>query len=82
MWRNTMSPIRAYVIDARALVPLMVYLMHWSWATLYIALVGIALFSVLEWCGLTFPAAIRVVRRWIVGPVRAAIPAWKKRRLA
>jgi intracellular multiplication protein IcmT len=82
MWRNTMLPVRAYIVDARALVPLMIFLMHWSWTTLYVALVGIALFGTLEFCGLSFPAAIRTLRRWIVGPIRPAVPAWKKRRFS
>ena len=82
MWRNTMLPIRIYVADARALIPAMIALMHIRLWTFYIALAGIALFAVLEWLGLTFPAAVRMVRRWIVGRRRPAIPVWKKRRFA
>jgi intracellular multiplication protein IcmT len=82
MWRNTMLPVRIWVADARALIPLLVVLVHIRLWTFYIALGGIALFAVLEWFGLTFPAAMRTLRRWIVGPRRPAIPAWKKRRYA
>ena len=82
MWRNTMLPIRFYAVDARALVPFFVWLLHWSWGTFYVALAGIAGFAVLEWCGLTFPAALRTVRRLVVGHTRSAVPAWKKRRFA
>ena len=82
MWRNTMRPVRLFVIDARALIPVMVFVMHVRWGTLYLACAGIAVFTVLEWFGLTFPAAIRTVRRYVVGAVRPAIPAWKKRRFA
>ena len=82
MWRNTMLPVRVYVVDARGLIPLMVVLVHIRVWTFYVALGGIAVFTALEWLGLTFPAAVRTVRRWIVGSRRAAIPAWKKRRFA
>ena len=82
MWRNTMLPIRIYVADARALIPLMVVLVHVRLWTFYVALAGIVVFAVLEWLGLTFPAAVRTARRWIVGNRRAAIPTWKKRRFA
>jgi intracellular multiplication protein IcmT len=82
MWRNTMLPVRVYVVDARVLIPVMVVLVHIRVWTLYVALGGIAVFTALEWLGLTFPAAVRTVRRWIVGSRRAAIPAWKKRRFA
>ena len=82
MWRNTMRPVRLYAIDARALIPIMLFLLHWRLSTLYFAAAGIALFVVLEWFGLTFPAAVRTIRRCIVGRVRPAVPAWKKRRFA
>jgi intracellular multiplication protein IcmT len=82
MWRNTMLPIRIYVADARALIPLMVVLVHIRLWTFYVALAGIVIFAVLEWLGLTFPAAVRTARRWIVGRRRSAVPAWKKRRFA
>ena len=82
MWRNTMLPIRFYAVDARALVPFFVCLLHWSWRTFYMALAGIALFAVLEWCGLTFPAALRTLRRLAAGRTRSAVPTWKKRRFA
>jgi intracellular multiplication protein IcmT len=82
MWRNTMLPVRVYVIDARVLIPLMIVLVHIRLWTLYLAIGGIAAFTALEWLGLTFPAAVRTARRWIVGRHRPAIPAWKKRRFA
>jgi len=82
MWRNTMLPIRIYVADARALIPVMLVLVHIRMWTFYLAIAGIAVFAVLEWFGLTFPAAIRTLRRWIVGRRRPAIPTWKKRRFA
>ena len=47
--------------------------------TLYFALAGVVVFVLLEWLGLTFPAAIRTVRRLIVGRIRPATPSWKKR---
>lgn len=82
MWGNTMLPVRIYVVDARVLIPLMVLLCHIRIWTLYVALAGIAMFTVLEWLGLTFPAAVRTGRRWIVGRRRPAIPAWRTRRFA
>ena len=82
MWRNTMQPVRLYVVDARVLIPVMVFVLRWRLSTLYIAGAGIAVFTVLEWCGLTFPAAIRTVRRLAVGRQRPAVPSWKKRRYA
>lgn len=82
MWRNSMLPVRIYLVDARALVPVMIFILQWRLSTLYVALTGVAVFAVLEWCGLTFPAALRTVRRFVVGRLRPAVPAWEKRYLA
>ena len=40
MWRNTMVPVRLYIVDARALIPVMIFLVHWRWSTLYLAGAG------------------------------------------
>ena len=82
MWRNTMLPVRIYVADARALIPWFIFLMHWSWATLYFAAGATLVFAVPEWFGLSFPAALRTLRRIVNGPVRPAVPVWKRRRFA
>lgn len=79
MWRNTMLPVRIYFVDARALIPVLAFVLQWRMTTLYFALAGVVVFVLLEWLGLTFPAAIRTIRRLIVGRIRPAIPSWKKR---
>jgi intracellular multiplication protein IcmT len=82
MWRNTMLPIRLWVIDARALIPALVFVMHWSLLTLKIAIAGILLFAALEWFGIRFGTALRIVRGWLYGPLRPAMPARRQRRWA
>ena len=82
MWRNTALPIRFLMLDARALLPVLCFVTYWSWPTLYIALLGTAFFGVLSFFGLTLPALFRIVRGWLVGRLRPAVPAWKRRRLA
>jgi intracellular multiplication protein IcmT len=39
-------------------------------------------FATISFAGLTLPALWRMVRRWLVGSTRTAVPAWKRRRLA
>ncbi len=82
MWRNTAVPVRVWVLDARACFPLLVFVVYWSWTTAYIALAGIAFFTIISWLGLTVPAMLRLLRRLFVGPVSPAVPIWKRRRLA
>jgi intracellular multiplication protein IcmT len=70
------------MLDARACLPILSVMVYWSWTTLYIALTGFAFFSAISFFGLTLPAMFRLVRRWLVGPVRTAVPVWNRRRLA
>jgi intracellular multiplication protein IcmT len=82
MWRYTALPVKVAVLDARACIPVLIFVLHWSWTTAYIAIVGVIFFTVISWFGLTVPAVTRLVRRTLVGSVRPAVPAWKRRRLA
>ncbi|MDJ0390696.1 IcmT/TraK family protein [Roseomonas sp. E05] len=82
MWRYTSLPVRVAILDARACIPMLVYVVYWSWTTASIAIAGTLFFTVISWFGLTLPAVFRVVRRWLVGRVRPAVPAWQRRRLA
>jgi intracellular multiplication protein IcmT len=82
MWRNTALPVKVAILDARACIPVLIFVLYWSWATAYIALTGIVFFTVISWFGLTVPAVLRLLRRVLVGSVRAAVPAWQRRRLA
>ncbi|VTZ24727.1 Intracellular multiplication protein IcmT [Methylocella tundrae] len=70
------------ILDARACLPLLVFVVYWSWTTFYIAATGIVFFSVISWAGLTVPATLRTLRRLFIGPLRPAVPSWKRRRLA
>ena len=82
MWRNTGQPVRVLMLDARACLPILCVAVYWSWTTLYIAIIGLLFFSLISFLGLTLPAMLRLLRRLLVGPVRTAVPAWRRRRLA
>jgi intracellular multiplication protein IcmT len=82
MWRNTGQPVRLLMLDARACLPIVSVMVYWSWPTLYIAIVGVTFFSTISLCGLTLPAMLRLIRRWLVGSVRTAVPVWNRRRFA
>ena len=55
MWRDTGRPIRVGSLDARACLPLLVFVVHWSWAAFYIAATGVIVFSVIRWAGSQSP---------------------------
>jgi intracellular multiplication protein IcmT len=82
MWRNTGQPVRVLMLDARACLPILCFVVKWSWITFYIAATGTVFFAALSFLGLTLPAFLRLGRRFLVGSTRTAVPAWKRRRLA
>ncbi len=82
MWRDTGQPVRLLMLDARACLPILCVTVYWSWLTLYIALAGVAFFSLISFFGLTLPAMLRLARRVVVGHVRTAVPVWNRRRYA
>ena len=67
MWRNTGQPVRLLMLDARACLPILSVMVYWSWPTLYIAIIGVTFFSTISLFGLTLPAMMRLIRRWLVG---------------
>ena len=82
MWRATALPVKVAVLDARACLPVLCFILYWSWTTLYVAAAGTVFFTVISWFGLTVPSFFRVLRRMLSGTTRPAIPVWKRRRLA
>jgi intracellular multiplication protein IcmT len=82
MWRYTALPVKVAVLDARACIPVLIFVLYWSWTTAYIAIAGILFFTVISWFGLTVPAVVRLLRRVLVGSIRPAVPAWNRRRMA
>ena len=53
MWRNTGQPVRIFMLDARACLPILCAAVYWSWPTLYIGVIGFAFFAVISFAGLT-----------------------------
>ena len=82
MWRNTGLPVRVLMLDARACLPILCFVVKWSWITFYVAVTGVLFFAVISFFGLTLPAVTRLMRRLLVGAERSAVPSWKRRRLA
>jgi intracellular multiplication protein IcmT len=82
MWRDTGRPVKLLILDARACLPILLFVVYGSGVTFYIAAAGVIFFSVISWAGLTVPSTLRMIRRGIVGPYRPAVPAWKRRRFA
>lgn len=72
-WRNTMKPVRFFNFDGRAGFFLVLLIVHFRMSTLVLTCCVFGFFYVLERKGLSFPAAMRSIRVWLIGPER---PAW------
>ena len=78
-WRNSHKTPRFWKFDARAgATILLVLLMPRRW-TLMLFILTMVAFWILERKGLSFRAAIRAFRVWIIGPKRPAY-VWTSRR--
>ena len=72
-WRNTMKTVRFFQFDARAGVFAVLLLLHFRIWTLVLFVFMLFVFLMLERKGLTFPAALRAGRLWLIGKRR---PGW------
>ena len=73
-WRNTMKPTRFFFnTDARAALTLLLLMIHFRAWTFFLAIGTMILFFILEQRGLSFEAALRAFRLWIIGSQRPRI---------
>jgi len=72
-WRNSMKTVRFFIFDARAGFFVVLVLVHARLWTLGLAVGFMGIFYLLERRSLTFPAALRSLRVWLIGSRR---PAW------
>ena len=78
-WRNSMKPVRFFALDARVAIFFMVFLVHMRPWTLGLFVAVCILFWILERKGLSFDAAVRSFRTWILGASRPGL-LWHRRR--
>jgi len=81
-WRNTMHTIGAFGVDARAAVPLLLFLGHVRWWSFWLAMGSTVFFCALCWAGLSLPACARRIRSRLVGRARPAVPVVRRRGFA
>jgi len=72
-WRNTQKPARFFMLDARAFAAMFLFLVHMKLWTFAIASTTMLVFWIFERRGLTFEAAIRAMRVWLLGAKRPAL---------
>lgn len=80
-WRNTMRPARFFNLDSRAALPFMLLLVYFRPVTIFLTIIVTVVFYYLETKGLTFPAALRALRVWMIGRDRPGWSSLRHRRL-
>ena len=73
IWSDTARNPRMLMIDARALIPMAIWALHICWATLYVAMTGVFLFSALERFNISPMCASRILKTKAIGPKRPVI---------
>lgn len=79
-WRNSMRPVRFFNLDARAALPFFILLVYIRPITIFLTIIITMIFMFLERRGLTFPAALRAFRVWLIGQDRPAYLTYHHKR--
>ena len=66
-WRDTMRPARFFNMDGRSAIPFCILLVYFRPVTIVLTILTTLIFRLLEKKGLTFPAALRALRVWMIG---------------
>ncbi len=75
-WRDSARPVRFFIWDGKTAFPLVLFIMHWAWWTLGIAVGGMIFFTILNRYGFSVEVFGRILRGFIGGTRKTAIPWW------
>ena len=67
LWRDTGLTPKIFILDARAIFPLALWLFHWSWWTAAIACLGIVALFFVQRSGMSPLACLRAIRTAFMG---------------
>ena len=77
-WRDTSRTPRFFFIDAYAVFPMIIFLIHMRWWTFQLAVSVMLFFAILERFKLTLPIFLRIVRLLIGGPHKTSRVWWRE----
>lgn len=76
-WRDSARSPRFFIVDARAVFPVFLFLMHIRVWTGVLVIVATVLFAIIEHYGFTVPVFLRWIRYFLAGPVKSSQPWWR-----
>jgi len=77
-WRDSARPARFLGIDYRAVMPLVLFLLHIRLWTFVVAILATVFFALLERYGFSVPVFGRLVITTLGGARKMAVPWWKQ----
>ena len=80
-WRNSMRPTRFFAFDSRAVLGVVLVIVHIRLWTILLAIAVIIAFWFAERAGYSFDSACRRIRTLLLGPKRPAIAIKANRKL-
>ncbi len=80
-WRDSSRPVRFFIVDYRALFPLLILIFLPRLWTLAVAVIGVAFFMVLERYGFTVTVFLRLFRGIFAGRHKVSRPWWYRARV-
>jgi hypothetical protein len=81
-WAYSALKAKFWKFDARILIPIGLFFLHWSSYTLALALCSIMFFYILDYFGLSLETFFYRFRAILVGPIRASEEIERLRRRA
>ena len=79
-WRDSARTPKLFVVDAYAVFPMVLLLLHVRPWTFYLAFAATSFFIVIRKFGFPVPVFLRLARAWIAGTRRLANPWWNKKK--
>ena len=70
LWRDTGLTPKIFILDARAIFPVAIWLFHWTWWTGAIAGAGVAGLYLVQRTGMSPMACLRAIRVQLMGTRR------------
>ena len=75
-WRDSARGAKLWIFDANAAFPLLIMAFHITWYTIAFAVSAMLFFTILSKYGITIPVFLRMIRSFLAGPRKIAVPWW------
>jgi len=76
-WRDSAREPRLFFIDAKAVFPMLLFLMHIRWWTFIVATMVVLFFTTLNRFGFSMVVFLRWLRSVLAGRRKMAVPWWE-----